>query len=154
MSTAARASGRSLQIASGARRPPTGRHPPSHGQTTDTGYWTTTRTTPPPTAALSEWNFPVSGAYLGTQALISGTIYGVSFVAQTDNTVSNICVSVQTQAVTPTTGQNLMALYSVSGTTWTQIGITGDLGVWGSGQFNAFPMGGSVTLVRAPPMRC
>jgi hypothetical protein len=105
----------------------------------------------PAQRGLSEWNFPIAGAYLGTQTLVSGTIYGVSLIAQTNNTVSNICVSVQTQAVSPTTGQNLMALYSVSGTTWTQIGITGDLGVWGSGQFNPFAMGGSVTLVRGNP---
>jgi hypothetical protein len=102
----------------------------------------------PAQRGFAEWNFPVTGAYLGTNALLSGTIYGITFVAQTNSTVNNICVGVQTVAGTPTAGQNLMALYTVSGTTFTQAGITGDLGTWTGTGIQSFAMGNSVTMVR------
>lgn len=65
-----------------------------------------------------------------TQTLVSGTIYGSTMIAQTGGTYSTLCVGVSALAITPTAGEDLLGLYQLSGSTWTQIGVTADLGTW------------------------
>jgi parallel beta-helix repeat protein len=79
-----------------------------------------------------EWNFAVSedaGAN-GTQTFVNQTVYGATFIARTNKTSTKVGYNASALAVTPVSGQNLIAVYSISGTTWTQIAITGDLGTW------------------------
>jgi len=76
----------------------------------------------------------------------AGRIYGVSLVAQTSKSTGHVGVGVISSASTPTAGQNLMGLYSISGTTATQIAITGDLSTWNSQGFEPFAWGSPVTL--------
>jgi trimeric autotransporter adhesin len=96
----------------------------------------------------TEWNFPINTTNQSTLTWTSGTIQGATFIARTNKTISNVTIALQSAAVTPTAGQNLIGLYSVSGTTWTRIAVTGDLGTWGTAsQTNTFAFGGSVTLV-------
>jgi hypothetical protein len=81
-----------------------------------------------------EWNFAISadpGAN-GTQAFVNQTVYGATFIARTNKTSSKVGYNASALAATPVAGQNLIAVYSISGTTWTQIAITGDLSTWGS----------------------
>lgn len=95
----------------------------------------------------SEWNFPPSVGVAVSQNFTSGSIYGVSFVAQTNNAITKVGVQVVSSAGTPTAGQNMIGLYSISGTTATQIAVTGDLGTWSSAGFQPYAFGAGVTLV-------
>lgn len=96
----------------------------------------------------SEWNFaPSQGSVAVSQNFTSGTIYGVSLIAQTNNTISKVGVQVVSSAGTPTAGQNLIGLYTISGTTATQLTATGDIGTWSSAGFQSYALGASQTLV-------
>lgn len=101
----------------------------------------------PSQRGMIEYNFPPQLATI-TNALTSGSIYGASFVAQTSKTVAHISVAAISTASTPVAGQNLMGLYSISGTTATQIAITGDLGNWSGGGWNLYSFVSSATLTR------
>lgn len=94
----------------------------------------------------AEWNW-APGASSSTASLATGTITGASFFARTNKTVSKIWVDVSSIAVTPVTGQNLIAVYSISGATATQITITGDLGTWTGTGLQSFNLGTPITLV-------
>lgn len=97
----------------------------------------------------AEWNFPIMDAGAnGTQAFASGTVYGASFIAQSNKTISKVGYNASALAVTPAAGENLIALYSVSGSTATQLTITGDLSTWGSTNNAVFAsLGSSETMV-------
>jgi parallel beta-helix repeat protein len=95
---------------------------------------------------FKEWLFPLLTSYLN-QSFTSGTIYGATFIAQTNSTISKVAVDVTSAAATPTAGENLIGFYTVSGTTWTQATVTGDLSTWGSTGLNEYTFGASQTLV-------
>jgi hypothetical protein len=99
----------------------------------------------PAARGLLEYNFPPQLATVSNN-LVSGSIYGVSFIAQGNSAVSKAGVGVLSSAATPTSGQNLIGLYSISGTTATQIAITGDLGTWSSQGFQSYAFGAGQTL--------
>lgn len=81
-------------------------------------------------------------------AFVSGTIYGAMIVARTNKTISKFAYHCSVLAGTPTAGENLAGLYSVSGTTFTQVAVTGDLTTWGAtNQLSMANFGNSVTLV-------
>lgn len=101
----------------------------------------------PKQRGFSEWNFPPSVGVAVSQNFTSGTIYGVSLIAQSANTISKVAAQVVSSASTPTAGQNLIGLYSVSGTTATQLTVTGDLTTWGSAGLQQYALGASQTLV-------
>jgi hypothetical protein len=96
----------------------------------------------------AEWNFAIMSAGAnGTQAFVSGSVYGASFVARTGKTISAVGYNASALAVTPTAGENLIGLYGVSGTTWTQLAVTGDLGTWTATNVAQFAnLGSSVAL--------
>jgi hypothetical protein len=94
---------------------------------------------------MIEYNFIPQIASVSNN-FTSGRIYGVSLVAQTSKSTGHVGVGVLSSAATPTAGQNLIGLYSISGTTATQVAITGDLSTWGSQGFNSFAWGSPVTL--------
>lgn len=101
----------------------------------------------PSRLGVAEYNFhPISATVANT--FTSGRIYGSSFIAQSNATISKVGTSVTFLASTPTSGQNLMGLYSVSGTTATQILTTADLGTWTALGWNAYSFTSSATMVQ------
>lgn len=101
----------------------------------------------PAARGWAEWNYPILPNVAVSQNLTSGTVYGISLIAQTNSTVSKIGAQVVSSAATPTAGQNLIGFYTVSGTTATQQTVTGDLGTWGSAGLGQYALGASQTLV-------
>lgn len=95
----------------------------------------------------AEWNYPPSPQVAVSQNFTSGTIYGISLIAQTNATISKVGVQVVSSAGTPTAGQNLIGFYTISGTTATQATVTGDLTTWGSAGFQSYSLGAAQTLV-------
>lgn len=95
---------------------------------------------------MYEYNFIPQLATVSNN-FTSGRIYGVSFIAQSSSTTNNVSAGVLSAASTPFGGQNLIGLYAVSGTTATQVAITGDLGTWGSQGFNSYAWSAPYTLV-------
>jgi hypothetical protein len=95
----------------------------------------------------SEWNYPPMLSVAVSQNLTSGTIYGLSFVAQSNNAITKVGVQVVSSASTPTAGQNLVGLYTISGTTATQATVTADLGTWSSAGFQSYAFGAGQTLI-------
>lgn len=100
----------------------------------------------PAARGMIEYAFPPQMATISNN-LVSGSIYGVSIVAQTSSSTSRVGVGVLSSAGTPTAGQNLIGLYSISGTTATQITVTGDLTTWSSQGFQSYLWGTPQTLV-------
>jgi hypothetical protein len=100
----------------------------------------------PAARGLLEYNFPPQMATVSNN-LVSGSIYGTTIIAQGNSAVSRVGVGVLSSAATPTSGQNLIGLYSISGTTATQIAVTGDLGTWSSQGFQSYAFGAGQTLV-------
>lgn len=102
----------------------------------------------PSDRGLFEANYSLFQGATSTQGFVSGTIYGLSFVAKTSQTVGNVSAFLQATANNHVAGQNLIGLYSISGGTATRIAITGDVGTWGTAaQANTYPFGTPVALV-------
>lgn len=99
---------------------------------------------------MIEYNFPPLIASI-TNSFTSGRIYGISFTAQTSKSTGHVGVGVLSSASTPTAGQNLIGLYSISGTTATQVAVTSDLSTWGSQGFNSFAWTAPFTLTAGQP---
>ena len=104
----------------------------------------------PSDRGLVEWNaslmLPPSA-----QQMTSQTIYGATFKARTNATVSKFGYVCSSTASGPVAGENLMGLYSVSGSTWTQVAISGDLGSWTpTAQVNLVAFSASVTVALVP----
>ena len=95
----------------------------------------------------SEWNYVILGTVPTGLTLVSGTVVGASLIAQSAATIGHIVLYISATAITPTAGQNLAGLYHVSGTTATQVAVTGDLGTWTATGINSYALGSSVTLV-------
>lgn len=96
----------------------------------------------------SEWNVPLMQPNTA-QVFVTGSIAGCSFIAETNNTVTHVGVVVDAVAATPVTGEDLIAVYSVSGNVATQVAITGDLGTWGGTGFQSYAFtNGGFTLVQ------
>lgn len=99
---------------------------------------------------LLEYNFPPQVGSIAN-AFTTQRIYGISFIAQTSKSVGHVAAGVTAVAATPTSGQNLIGLYSISGTTATQQAITGDLSTWTGGGFNSYAFGSAFTLTQGSP---
>lgn len=95
----------------------------------------------------AEWNYPPGIAVAVSQNFTTQVVYGISFIAQTNSPITKVGVQVVSSAGTPVAGQNLIGLYSVSGTTATQIAVTGDLGTWSAAGFQPYAFGAGQTLV-------
>lgn len=100
----------------------------------------------PAARGFLEYNYPPQLATVSNN-LVSQSIYGSTFVAQSSGTTTHVGVGVLSSASTPTAGQNLIGLYAISGTTATQIAVTGDLTTWSSQGFQSYAWGTSQTLV-------
>ncbi len=100
----------------------------------------------PAARGLLEYNFPPQMATVSNN-LVSGSIYGTTIIAQGNSAVTKVGVGVLSSAATPISGQNLIGLYSISGTTATQIAVTGDLGTWNSQGFESYAFGAGQTLI-------
>lgn len=99
----------------------------------------------PAARGLLEYNFPPQLATISNN-FVSQSIYGTTIISQSGGSTSKVGVGVLSSASTPTSGQNVIAIYSISGTTATQMTITGDLGTWGSQGFNSYAFGAGQTL--------
>lgn len=104
----------------------------------------------PANKGVVEYNMPPEFCTVSNQ-LTTGNIYGFSFQAQTSSSVSNFGLGLIGTASTPTSGQNLLGLYSISSTTATRIAITGDLGNWNNNGigFNSYPFSGAAQTLSA-----
>lgn len=99
----------------------------------------------PAAHGMLEYNFSPQIASISNN-FTSGRIYGASLIAQTNKSTGHVGVGVASAAGTPTSGQNVMGLYSISGTTATQVAITADLGTWSGQGFNSYAWGSPFTL--------